>query len=201
MRCLLIIDVQNDFMTNGSLEVPHATKIIPFINSIQSQFTLVVATQDWHPAGHKSFASNNNVAPFSTIQLQGQQQTAWPDHCVKGSFGAQLHSELNCDAIAAIFRKGMDKNVDSYSAFFDNNHTNSTGLAGYLHDRAVSELHICGLCSDICVYYSLLDAVKLGFNCIFVEYASTPLNPQDMPEIKQNLIQKGVRLDTRAPKL
>lgn len=202
MQALIIIDLQNDFLSGGTLAVPNADKIVPVINQLQKEFNLVVATQDWHPQNHKSFASNNeNIPPFSQIKLNGVKQTAWPDHCVQGTFGAAFHPLLNTNKFAAIFRKGMDIDVDSYSAFYDNNHKSSTGLAGYLREKNVNEISFCGLCTDICVYYSILDAVKLGFKCHLLEKASCALNKQEMPKIREHLLKIGVKLDTHVPKL
>lgn len=193
MRTLIIIDVQNDFLPGGSLAVDNANTIIKHINHLQSEFDLIVATQDWHPAKHKSFASNHpNTKPFTEITLDGCRQTSWPDHCVQGTHGADLAAELNTKKIAAIFRKGMDINVDSYSAFFDNNHRHSTGLAGYLREKEAKDLFFCGLCTDICVYYSILDAVKEGFNCHLIEKASKALDESNMAEIRKKLQKIGV---------
>jgi nicotinamidase/pyrazinamidase len=131
MKTLIIIDVQNDFMPGGPLEVPEGNMILPVINRIQPLFDLIVATQDWHPGDHESFASNHrDKKPFETIDLNGVQQILWPDHCRQGSEGAAFDRRLQTNRIAAIFREGMDRYVDSYSGFYDNNHKLSTGLAG-----------------------------------------------------------------------
>ncbi|MEM1118954.1 MAG: bifunctional nicotinamidase/pyrazinamidase [Bacteroidota bacterium] len=176
MKTLLIVDVQNDFMPNGALPVPKGDTIVPIINQLQPQFDLVVATQDWHPANHKSFASNHDgKKPFEKIQLQGLEQVLWPDHCVQGTNGADFHPQLDTQSVAAIFRKGMDVNIDSYSGFFDNGRQNSTGLAGYLRAKGITELYCCGLAADICVYFTILDAVKAGFKVHLLMEASQPL--------------------------
>jgi nicotinamidase/pyrazinamidase len=195
MKTLIIIDVQNDFMPGGALAVPHGDMIIPVINSIQNNFGLVLATQDWHPKNHRSFASNNEgKIPFDQIELHGIRQTMWPDHCVQATKGAELHPDLDSKRIAAIFRKGMDPEVDSYSGFYDNNHILSTGLAGYLKEKRASKIYFCGLAADICVYYSILDAILEGFNAVLVEDASKPLFPDKFDDIKCELAKLGVHI-------
>ena len=165
MKALIIIDVQNDFMPTGSLPVKEGDQIIPFINAeMQKGYDLVVATQDWHPATHKSFASQHKgKKPFDVVQLNGIEQILWPDHCVQGTFGAQLHKDLDIRPISAIFRKGMNPEIDSYSAFFDNNKLNNTGLHGFLQEKGITELVFCGLAGDFCVAYSANDAKSLGY--------------------------------------
>jgi nicotinamidase/pyrazinamidase len=195
MKTLVIIDVQNDFMPDGPLAVPKGDKIIPVINSIQNNFDLVVATQDWHPANHRSFATNNEGKnPFDQTDLHGKQQTLWPNHCVQGTKGAELHADLDSKRIAAIFRKGMDPEIDSYSAFYDNNHKLSTGLAGFLKEKRASDLYFCGLAADICVYYSILDSILEGFNAVLIEDTSSPLFPEKFDDIKCELAKLGVRI-------
>ena len=165
MKALIIIDVQNDFMPTGALPVKEGDQIIPFINAeMQKGYDLVVATQDWHPATHKSFASQHKgKKPFDVVQLNGIDQILWPDHCVQGTFGAQLHKDLDIRPISAIFRKGMNSKIDSYSAFFDNNKLNNTGLHGFLQDKGITALVFCGLAGDFCVAYSANDAKVLGY--------------------------------------
>jgi nicotinamidase/pyrazinamidase len=193
MKTLILIDVQNDFMPGGPLEVPQADMIVPVINKIENYFDLVVATQDWHPDNHKSFASNHfSGKPFDRMVIHGNLQTLWPDHCVQGSVGAELHKDLGSKRIAAIFRKGMDPEVDSYSGFFDNNHKLSTGLSGYLKEKGTTEIHFCGLASDICVYYSILDSISEGFSATLIEDASKPLYPDKFDDIKCELAKLGV---------
>ena len=197
MKTLILIDVQNDFMSGGPLEVPLANEVIPVINKIQVNFDLVLATQDWHPKDHKSFASNHfGSKPFEKIKLHGVLQTLWPDHCIQGSEGAKLHKDIDSDRIAAIFRKGMDPEIDSYSGFYDNNHTLSTGLSGYLKEKAITEIHFCGLAADICVYYSILDSILEGFSTVLVEDASRPLYPDKFDDVKCELAKLGVRILT-----
>lgn len=195
MKTLLIIDVQNDFMPGGALAVPHGDKIVPIINNIQHKFDLVVAAQDWHPKDHVSFASNHQGKnEFDEIQLHGKSQTLWPDHCVQGTDGAKFHPDLNTDKWEAIFRKGMDKTIDSYSAFYDNGHLKSTGLNGYLRDKGTTQLFLCGLAGDICVYFSAQDAFKEGFACFFIEDASQPLDFGTFKERKETMEYLGIQV-------
>ncbi|MDF1758590.1 MAG: bifunctional nicotinamidase/pyrazinamidase [Legionellaceae bacterium] len=195
MKALLIIDAQNDFMPGGTLPVPYGDKIIEPINKLQYEFELIVATQDWHPINHESFASNHiNTNPFDKKIINGFEQTVWPNHCVQGTKGAMLHSKLNTNLIAAIFRKGMNPKLDSYSSFYDNNHMQSTGLKSYLKERNIKEIFFCGLCADICVYYSILDAVDAGFSCNLLEEATRPLDKDNMSAIKQHLLKIGVKI-------
>jgi nicotinamidase/pyrazinamidase len=197
MKTLILIDVQNDFMPGGPLQVPDGDMIVPVINKIQNLFDLIVATQDWHPQNHKSFASNHKDAKvFDIIDLHGTRQTLWPDHCIQGSHGADLHKDLEPDRIAAIFRKGMDPEIDSYSGFFDNNHQLSTGLSGYLKEKGITEVYFCGLAADICVYNSILDSILEGFSAMFIEDASRPLFPDKFDDIKCELAKLGVRMIT-----
>jgi nicotinamidase/pyrazinamidase len=195
MKGLVIVDVQNDFMPGGQLEVPGGNMIVPVINRLQKLFDLIVATQDWHPQNHKSFASNHhNKKPFERTILNGLEQILWPDHCVQGSSGADFHPELETDKIAAIFRKGMDPETDSYSGFYDNGHRISTGMSGYLKDKGITDIYFCGLAADICVYYTIKDAIKEGFSATLIEDASRPLNRDDFITIKMELRNLGVRI-------
>jgi nicotinamidase/pyrazinamidase len=197
MKTLILVDVQNDFMQGGPLEVPHGNMIVPVINRILGHFDLVVATQDWHPKKHKSFASNNiGKKPFEIVELNGIKQTLWPDHCIQGSIGAELYNDIESNRIAAIFRKGMDPDIDSYSGFYDNNHQLTTGLSGYLKDKGVSEVYFCGLAADICVYYTILDSIRECFSATLIEDASSPLNPDKFDDIKCELAKLGVRIIT-----
>lgn len=197
MKTLLVIDVQNDFMPNGSLAVPDGDNIVTVINSIQDKFDLIVATQDWHPKRHSSFAVNHdNKSNFDSIEWRGKRQTLWPEHCVQGSKGAELHPELDTTKYEAIFRKGTDINIDSYSAFYDNNYLKATGLSGYLKEKKVSQLYFCGLASDICVYFSVRDAIKEGFECYFIEDAAKPLDTEAFEVVKAKMIAMGVHIIT-----
>ena len=175
--------------------MPGGNMIVPVINRIQNHFDLILATQDWHPGNHKSFASNHyGTKPFDRIVLHGSMQTLWPDHCIQGTRGAELDKNIESDRIAAIFRKGMDPDVDSYSGFYDNNHQLSTGLAGYLREKGADEIYFCGLAADICVYYSILDSIQEGFSATIIEDASSPLYPEKFDDIKCELAKGGVRI-------
>ena len=168
--CLLIIDVQNDFCTDGSLAVPEAESILPVIRTLIPAFNSVVLTQDWHPAKHSSFASvHPGKQPFDTITLPYGEQTLWPDHCTQGSSGANFHAELPLDAAQMIIRKGFRKSIDSYSAFFENDHTTVTGLSGYLQERSVRRVVCVGLALDYCVRFSAIDARRQGFDTLVLE--------------------------------
>lgn len=195
MKTLLIIDAQNDFMPGGALPVPDGHLIVPVINELQKKFDLVVATQDWHPQNHISFASNHSgKAVFDEIEVNGKPQTLWPDHCVQGSKGAEFHPALQTNAFEAIFRKGTDPNIDSYSAFYDNGHQKATGLSGYLREKGTSQLFLCGLAADICVYYSIYDAFKEGFACFFIEDASKALDVEHFEKLKKEMLQWGIQM-------
>ncbi len=196
MKTLIIVDVLNDFLPGGSLPVPQGDAVVPVINGIADRFDLVVATQDWHPQGHLSFASNHpGRKPFDTVMLEGLEQTLWPDHCVQGSRGADFAPDLDPHRIEAIFRKGMDPRIDSYSGFFDNAHRKDTGLAGYLRARGATRIYICGLAADICVYYTLRDALREGFEAYLLEDASQPLSTNDFVRITQELPEAVIRSD------
>jgi nicotinamidase/pyrazinamidase len=195
MKSLVIVDVQNDFMPGSPLEVPNGDLIVPVINRLQGYFDLIVATQDWHPQNHVSFASNHpDRIPFDKIDLHGFSQILWPDHCVQGTHGAMFHPSLETDKIAAIFRKGMNPGVDSYSGFYDNRHQISTGLSGYLKEKGITELFFCGLAADICVYYTIMDALKEGFSATLIEDASRPLNNESFAGLKKELNETGVSI-------
>lgn len=163
-RALLVIDIQNDFCPGGALAVAGGDEIIQDVNAMMSDFATIVLTQDWHPADHGSFATTHTGAtPFSQINMPYGPQTLWPDHCVIGTHGAAFHPDLNVDAAHLVIRKGFRAQIDSYSAFFENDRTTPTGLEGYLRARGVSEVTLVGLATDYCVAYSALDAVRLGF--------------------------------------
>ena len=192
MKALIIVDVQNDFLPGGSLEVSRGDEIIPIINHIQKDYNLVVATQDWHPENHKSFASqHHDKLPFEQIDLDGLAQILWPDHCIQGSYGAEFADELNTDRIEAIFRKGMEERIDSYSGFFDNGKRKDTGLSGYLKARGVTEVHVCGLAADFCVYFTALDALTEGFKTSIISKATKAIDKGAFIEKKNNFIQNG----------
>lgn len=170
MRALLLIDVQNDFMPFGSLPVAGGDAVVPVANELARKFDLVVATQDWHPAGHGSFASSHaGHRPGEVVKLGGVDQVLWPDHCVQNSPGASFHSALDVACIDRVVRKGTDSAIDSYSGFFDNGHLKDTGLSAYLSDRAVDEVWIAGLATDYCVKFTARDARALGLAVTVVE--------------------------------
>ncbi|MCF7928207.1 MAG: bifunctional nicotinamidase/pyrazinamidase [Spirochaetales bacterium] len=177
---LLIVDLQPDFCTGGPLEVPGGEQIVPVVNRISRLFDRVIATRDWHPKGHVSFASRHQgSAPLQTIEYNGIEQILWPDHCIAGSAGARLHPDLDTRPLDLILDKGRSIDLDSYSAFFENDHRTPTGLHGYLRELSGEILHICGLAADVCVYYSVMDALDLGYQVYVVEDA---IRGVDMPE-------------------
>jgi nicotinamidase/pyrazinamidase len=197
MRALIIVDIQNDFTSGGTLEVPGGEMVVPVINQLAQRFDLVVATQDWHPTGHKSFASNHpGRKAFETIILDGLNQVLWPDHCVQGSRGAEFHPELKMDAVEAIFRKGMDVRIDSYSGFYDNGHKKTTGLAGYLKSRQISSVYVCGLAGDYCVFFTARDAIREGFNTFLIEDATRSINTADFEKAKKEITESGGKIIT-----
>lgn len=164
MRALLIVDVQKDFLPGGALAVPHGDEIIPVINALQKKFSRVIATKDWHPRAHISFASTHGKKPKEIIEVRGMRQELWPDHCIQETEGAEFSSDLKTDQIEKVFFKGIDPSIDSYSAFYDNAHLRSTGLGEYLKEQGITEVYIVGLATDYCVKFSVLDACKLGLN-------------------------------------
>ena len=164
MHALILVDIQNDFLPGGALAVGKGDEVVPAANRLIERFGLVVATQDWHPPDHGSFASQHaGKAVGDVIDLNGLRQILWPDHCVQGTEGAASAPGLNTDAIERVFPKGTDAGVDSYSGFFDNGRRNSTGLAGFLRAREVDEIYIVGLATDYCVKFTALDAAEQGF--------------------------------------
>ena len=171
-ECLLIIDVQNDFCPGGALAVPDGDQVVGIVNRLGERFAHRVLTQDWHPAGHLSFASSHpGRAPMQIATLPYGEQVLWPDHCVQGTRGAEFHSELEVNGSELILRKGFRREIDSYSAFFENDKTTPTGLAAYLRERGFDRLYLCGLATDFCVGYSALDARRAGFDVAVVEDA------------------------------
>ena len=164
-EALIVIDLQNDFCPGGALAVSGGDEIVPLVNAMVHDFEHVVLTQDWHPAHHSSFASSHpGKAPFDTVEMPYGAQTLWPDHCIQGSGGAAFHPHFNRTKAELIIRKGFRPAIDSYSAFFENDHSTPTGLASYLRERGISRLTLVGLATDFCVAYSALDAVAQGFD-------------------------------------
>ena len=161
---LIIIDLQNDFCPGGSLSVNEGNEIIKKINSLQIMFSSIVLTQDWHPLDHLSFASNqDNKAPFETLEMSYGTQVLWPNHCVQGTFGAKFYKDLDTSKANIIIRKGYRKQIDSYSAFYENDKNIMTGLDGFLKQNHIKKVYLCGLALDFCVYYSAIDAKNLGY--------------------------------------
>ncbi len=193
MKALLIVDIQYDFLPGGALEVPQGDVVIPVANRLQDFFELVVATQDWHPPDHASFASNHpGKKAMEKIELGGIPQILWPDHCVQGSAGAAFSKELQMNKVEAIFRKGMDPAIDSYSGFFDNGHKKSTGMGDYLKGRNVDTVYVSGLAGDFCVNYTLSDALMLGFNAVLVEDGTKAIDPPAYEKAMHKLKEQGL---------
>jgi nicotinamidase/pyrazinamidase len=169
---LIVVDVQNGFMPGGGLPVPHGDEVVPVINALAKQFANVVLTQDWHPAGHASFASSHaGKKPYDLMQMSYGEQVLWPDHCVQGTHDAALHADVQIPHAQLIIRKGFHAGVDSYSAFQEADRVTSTGLAAYLQARGLSEVHVCGLATDFCVAWTALDARAAGFEVTVHEAA------------------------------
>ena len=167
---LLVIDVQNDFCSGGALAVADGDAVVPVINRLAERFGHVALTQDWHPAGHSSFATSHpGSAPFQIINMPYGQQTLWPDHCIQGTSGSAFHPQLQTQRAELVVRKGFRQSIDSYSAFFENDRHTPTGLAGYLRDRGLKRIFLAGLATDFCVHYSAVDARRLGFDTVLIE--------------------------------
>lgn len=170
--CLIVVDLQNDFMPGGALAVPKGDEVVPVINVLAARFDNVVMTQDWHPRGHASFASSHpGRKPFETIDLPYGRQVLWPDHCVQGTSGAAFHEDVLLAKAQLVVRKGYHRGIDSYSAFVEADRRTSTGLAGYLRERGLKQIFVCGLATDFCVAWTALDARTAGFETTVVEDA------------------------------
>jgi nicotinamidase/pyrazinamidase len=195
MNCLIVVDVQNDFLPGGALAVKNGDLIIAEVNELQKNFELVVATQDWHPADHKSFASaHEGKEVFQEIILDGLPQVLWPDHCVQETYGAEFSPMLSTKKIEAIFRKGMDKNIDSYSGFFDNGKKKATGMSAYLKGRGVTAVFVTGLAGDYCVNFTAKDALELGFDATIITNATRSIN-------EDNFLKEMKRFQSRGGKV
>ena len=169
---LIVVDVQNSFLPGGSLAVPRGNQVVPVINDLAKRFANVVLTQDWHPAGHRSFASSHpGKKPFDKITLDYGEQILWPDHCVQGTEGARLCGDLDLAHAQLVLRKGYHMNVDSYSAFIEADGKTTTGLGGYLRERGIDSVYVCGLATDFCVAWTALDARNLGFAAVVIDDA------------------------------
>lgn len=194
MKALIIVDVQNDFLPGGTLAVNHGDEIIPVVNKLQysGKFDLIVASQDWHPEDHGSFASNHQgKKPFEKAILSGLEQILWPDHCVQGTEGAEFSDLLDTKNIEAIFRKGMDKNIDSYSGFYDNGKLKATGLAAYLIGRKINEVFVAGLAGDFCVFFTSMDAIDAGFKTTLIKDATRSIDENNFQNAIKQLKEKG----------
>ena len=197
MKALIIVDIQNDFVPGGALPVAKGDTIIPLVNQLQPHFDLVVATQDWHPANHGSFAWNNGcMKPGEKIDLNGLPQILWPVHCVQYTRGAEFVSGLSLTRIAKVFRKGIDPRIDSYSGFFDNGRRKATGLGDYLKQQNITDAYIVGLATDYCVKFTALDAIGLGFNTFLIEEAcrGVELRTGDVATAVDDMRTAGVQI-------
>jgi nicotinamidase/pyrazinamidase len=192
---LLVIDLQNDFCPGGALAVERGDEIVPIVNSLAQRFAHVILTQDWHPFGHISFASSHPGAmPYTTIETPSGPQELWPDHCVQDSRGAELHPGLSIPHAELTVRKGSRKDVDSYSAFLENDHETPTGLAGYLREHGLKRLFLCGLAYDFCVRFSAIDGTALDFECLVIEDACRAVNlPGSILATDQALEEAGIQ--------
>jgi nicotinamidase/pyrazinamidase len=199
MKALILVDLQYDFCLHGALAVEGGDQLIPIANELMSHFDLVVATQDWHPANHGSFAANHPWRkPGQVIELNGLSQILWPIHCVEGSFGAEFVQELNTDKIDKVFPKGTDVGIDSYSGFFDNGHRKSTGMGDFLQQKDVKEVYVMGLATDYCVKFTALDAAELGFETYLISDATKGVNikPDDVENAFQEMKKQGIQFIT-----
>ena len=194
-HALIVIDVQNDFCPGGALAVTEGDEIIAGVNARMADFDAVILTQDWHPAGHSSFASTHDAAPMSMTEMPYGPQVLWPDHCIQGTKGAAFHAELETKRADLIIRKGFNPAIDSYSAFFENDKTTPTGLEGYLRTRGIDRLTLVGLATDFCVNYSAVDAARLGFQ-VTVDLALCRAIDLDgsLKAAKSAMVQAGVTL-------
>lgn len=199
MHALILVDIQNDFLPGGALEVRDGDRILPFVNGIMDRYDIVVATQDWHPANHGSFASNHaGRKPGEMITLDGLDQILWPDHCVQHTRGAEFARGLDLHRVQMIFHKGTDPLIDSYSGFFDNGHRKSTGLGEYLCDEGVKRVTCVGLAADFCVKFTALDAKsRFGFETFILKEGTRAVNLRegDFEKAMQELAGAGVEVD------
>ena len=198
MKALIIVDVQNDFCEGGALEVPNGSSVVPVINKLIDRFDAIIQTQDWHPAGHHSFASSHDgKSPYETVELDYGTQVLWPDHCLQGTKGAEFHKDLQTDKSQVIIRKGFRAPIDSYSTFYENDQKTKTGLTGYLKDRGITDLYVTGLATDFCVKWSVLDGIKEGFNVNIVEDAVRGIDLEgSLDEAWKEMKEAGVTVTT-----
>jgi nicotinamidase/pyrazinamidase len=192
---LIVADVQNSFLPGGSLAVPHGEEVVPVINDLAKRFTNVVLTQDWHPPEHHSFATSHaGKQPFETVTLHYGDQILWPEHCIQGTEGAALHPDLDIPHAQLVIRKGHHRHVDSYSAFVEADGRTMTGLAGYLRERGITHVYVCGLATDFCVAWTALDGRKLGFDVTVVEDACRAIDTQgSLAAAWEKMDRAGVR--------
>ena len=192
---LIIIDMQNDFCDGGALAVKDGEKLVEPINGAQEKFDSIILTQDWHPEEHSSFASNNSAEVYSNIEMDYGSQILWPDHCIQGSIGANFHKNLNTNNSNLILRKGCNPKIDSYSAFFENDKTTTTGLEGYLVKKEIKRIYLCGLAFDYCVFYSALDGINLGFDVFVFQDLTKAINLNNSEKLaRKTMIEKGIKL-------
>lgn len=194
MKALLLVDLQNDFLPGGAIPVPQGDAVLPLVNQLQGSFKLVVATQDWHPPNHKSFAANHpGRTPGEVVVLKKVPHRLWPVHCVQTTRGSELTPGLMLNRVNRVFRRGTDPEIDGYSAFFDNGHARATGLSDYLRDKRVTEVYVAGLGTEYCVKATVLDAVGLGLKTFVIEDACRGLNlkPDDARNALDEMKQAG----------
>ncbi len=193
---LLLVDIQNDFCPGGALAVADGDQVVPAANRLMARFGHVVATQDWHPPGHSSFASRHGgCQPFDSIEADYGPQILWPDHCVQGTEGARFHADLDIDRAEMIVRKGFGRTIDSYSAFFENDQKTPTGLAGYLRERGFERVFLCGLATDFCVHFSAIDARRQGFAALLVEDACRAIDLDgSLAKARADMRDRGVTM-------
>jgi nicotinamidase/pyrazinamidase len=191
---LILVDLQKDFCAGGALPVPDGDAVVPIVNRLQPHFELIVVTQDWHPREHMSFAANHpDKRPGDVIEVDGMRQVLWPMHCVQDTFGAELHADLDRSRIAKCIQKGTRRDIDSYSGFFDNGHRQATGLGDYLRSRNVRRVFICGLATDFCVKFTVLDAIALRFETMLIADACRGVNllPHDATDAVAEMRRHG----------
>lgn len=191
---LLVVDVQNDFCPGGALAVADGDAVVPLINALGRVFSHVVLTQDWHPPGHSSFASSHpGRQPFESVEAAYGAQTLWPDHCVQHTAGADFHADLDLPGAALVIRKGFRREIDSYSALFENDHATPTGLAGYLRERGLARVYLCGLATDFCVGFSAIDAARAGFEAVLIEDACRAIDLDgSLAAVRADMAEAGV---------
>ncbi len=199
-EALIAVDLQNDFCPGGALAVPDGDAVVPIVNDLARRFTIAVFTQDWHPSGHVSFAgSHPGRKPFESIDLPYGPQVLWPAHCVQGTLGADFHPGVDVREATLVIRKGWHQGIDSYSTFYENDHTTSTGLAGYLRDLGVRTVFLAGLATDFCVAWSALDARRLGFDVVVVEDACRAIDLNgSLAAAREQMATAGVRFVSAA---